>query len=718
MASKINYNNKAPFQTLEEIPDENKVNAADMNEIKTVVNNNADELDTAKENIENLENGQGTSNAEITSLKTRVSALETDNSTNKTNISNLEENKVDKVEGKGLSTEDFTTVLKSKLEGLENYDDTEIKEDISSLKTEQEEQNNRLNILEEDNTTNKQDISNIKSEQTEQDKQIDMLINALPSETQEAENINIKGTIPVKFKEFVVGGNSKQETRSGKNIVNINSADIVNIDTTIEVENNTLTVTGSSTNNFYSAIPIKLKPNTDYSISTLATVVEQNGLSQSAYIRVRSDLAGSWIGNSILINKDLTTQQNLKGTFNSGDNENAYLILYLSPLNDGTQRSAKIEFENLQVEEGSTATDYEPYGAMPSPEYPSEIKNVEGNVDITVCNKNLLNWDKVIQDSENVSKTDDGYIKFFQGDKRIKINYAFKENTQYAFTLIGKREVSNSNLALRFYYSDGSSQDVYIYCANANTEYSKTFISQLGKTISYIQSVFSDSVVSYIKIEGTQLEEGNIATDYTQHQSQTITFPLQEGQKLMKGDYLADDGIHHVRKQIIFDGTEAWCKDINKDDIETDYFYITNTSMDLNKTEEFLCTHFVYQSGEYGLQGFCSTQVFIIKINKEYTGIVEGDDKETRINKFKAYLSQQKQAGTPVIVEYELAEEEIEAYTPEQQEAYNQLKQLIAYEKETNIYSTNEVGPIFSVTAIKDFNSVITQLNKALLERS
>ena len=43
--------------------------------------------------------------------------------------------KVDKVTGKGLSTEDFTTALKSKLEGLTNYDDTEISNAVSSLQS-------------------------------------------------------------------------------------------------------------------------------------------------------------------------------------------------------------------------------------------------------------------------------------------------------------------------------------------------------------------------------------------------------------------------------------------------------------------------------------------------------------------------------------------------------------------------------------------------------
>ena len=41
--------------------------------------------------------------------------------------------KVDKVSGKGLSTNDFTTALKTKLEGLSNYDDTEVRGLITAV---------------------------------------------------------------------------------------------------------------------------------------------------------------------------------------------------------------------------------------------------------------------------------------------------------------------------------------------------------------------------------------------------------------------------------------------------------------------------------------------------------------------------------------------------------------------------------------------------------
>ena len=44
------------------------------------------------------------------------------------------DNKVDKISGKQLSTEDFTTALKSKLESLNNYDDSELSNALATLR--------------------------------------------------------------------------------------------------------------------------------------------------------------------------------------------------------------------------------------------------------------------------------------------------------------------------------------------------------------------------------------------------------------------------------------------------------------------------------------------------------------------------------------------------------------------------------------------------------
>ena len=61
----------------------------------------------------------------------------------KQQIAELEQNKEDKVEGKGLSTEDYTTQEKNKLDSLQNYNDDEVRELISAL-------NLRLTTLEGD----------------------------------------------------------------------------------------------------------------------------------------------------------------------------------------------------------------------------------------------------------------------------------------------------------------------------------------------------------------------------------------------------------------------------------------------------------------------------------------------------------------------------------------------------------------------------------------
>lgn len=61
----------------------------------------------------------------------------------KQQIADLEQNKEDKVEGKGLSTEDYTTQEKNKFASLQNYNDSEVRELISAL-------NLRLTTLSED----------------------------------------------------------------------------------------------------------------------------------------------------------------------------------------------------------------------------------------------------------------------------------------------------------------------------------------------------------------------------------------------------------------------------------------------------------------------------------------------------------------------------------------------------------------------------------------
>ena len=67
------------------------------------------------------------------------------------------------------------------------------------------------------------------------------------------------------------------------------------------------------------------------------------------------------------------------------------------------------------------------------------------------------------------------------------------------------------------------------------------------------------------------------------------------------------------------------------------------------------------------------------------------------------------------MIEYELAEEEIETYTEVQKEAYEQIKNAISYKGQTNIFSTNEIKPIFEVEALADIGLLLNNMQAQIL---
>lgn len=83
----------------------------------------------------------------------------------KEEINKLLDKKVDKVGGKGLSTNDYTTAEKTKLASLENYDDTQIKADLAALHNyDDTDIKNDITALKTAENGLKTDVSDIKEE--------------------------------------------------------------------------------------------------------------------------------------------------------------------------------------------------------------------------------------------------------------------------------------------------------------------------------------------------------------------------------------------------------------------------------------------------------------------------------------------------------------------------------------------------------------------------
>lgn len=100
----------------------------------------------AQEALDQVVAGTGTKVYRDTTLLSNldIKPIEDDIADNTTAITALQNGKVDKVAGKQLSTEDFTTAEKNKLAGLNNYDDTQVQADISTLMADVEELGNEL----------------------------------------------------------------------------------------------------------------------------------------------------------------------------------------------------------------------------------------------------------------------------------------------------------------------------------------------------------------------------------------------------------------------------------------------------------------------------------------------------------------------------------------------------------------------------------------------
>lgn len=81
--------------------------------------------------------------------------------------------------------------------------------------------------------------------------------------------------------------------------------------------------------------------------------------------------------------------------------------LILRPAGFSVPITGTFKVSNVQMEWGPTATDYEPYGVMPSPDYPSEIENVKG--------RNLL-------PNNATSQTMNGVTFTVNDDKTIAVN--------------------------------------------------------------------------------------------------------------------------------------------------------------------------------------------------------------------------------------------------------------------------------------------------------
>ncbi len=164
-----------------------------------------------------------------------------------------------------------------------------------------------------------------------------------------------------------------------------------------------------------------------------------------------------------------------------------------------------------------------------------------------------------------------------------------------------------------------------------------------------------------------EISKGIVPTELEKYKSNSWIFPLEPGQKLYEGSYLAEDGIHNIRTQIklLSSGGNLFVSTLGT------YQVFGKTQKGIKRGSQLLSNYFK----DYGSINAIKDTVGIAN-NNSTDRIYVSNGISTTLDEFKDWLNKCENAGRPVIVEYELAEEEIIPYTPEQQEIYSQLQNL------------------------------------------
>lgn len=374
----------------------------------------------------------------------------------------------------------------------------------------------------------------------------------------------------------------------------------------------------------------------------------------------------------------------------------------------------------------------------PSPDYPSEIENVSGDLEVKAIARNILprTFAEDLLKRLNVSSLDNylvevngkNYFKYpaqlgYQTGKNYFIKDVFKENTQYVFKLAIMKTNSETSVAynIQIKYKDGTIiayNNGSRYWTNM-TEEEVTIISDENKTIEEI-GISYNSGTTYINLDKyilCKLEAGMDTNkiEYEPYKEQKVTFPFAEGQKLYKDGYLASDGIHNKRKQIVLDGTENYNNLKNNDTTMLFQMPVALTdalsTLATNKTK-LICNYFsAYNcySEDQIKNGICyhNDRRLMIRIQRDLLATQD-------VAGFKTWLAEQYANGTPVIVEYVLAEEETTAYTTEQQTAYNALQALKTYRTTTNISNNQDTN--MELTYKMDLQTQFQEIEALVLE--
>ena len=446
----------------------------------------------------------------------------------------------------------LTTALVEDYDSLkaESYDDTELRERVTTLEVDNTE-------TKETNNMQQEIITGLESE--------------LESDNVEGTNLNIQGSAKARGKIIPIASEIEQDTREGYNLVDVenNIKSLTNLTYSEDVFTSNV-ITGSAvTNHFiYFNSPIQILSGQTAYLKFKARAKSGSGVFSKNLNDGRKTYA---IVNSPNLS---TTYQEYVTKFTYTDDTNVTMILLQV---EGNANQLILEVKDIMLSIDNK--EYEQYGSMPSPNYPSTVKVIEGDYEVLEQNKNLLNSAMV-----NVSH------------RGVTTNFD-NTNLEINGTSTGSSSMGGENLKLKAgtytinirYVSGEVSDNFYIRLRSDNNS-----ITSVGKTTSNYKN---DSNTTFTLTEETELQFNiyssvtgivfnklkykvqitkgeNVDYNFTEHQEQKLPISLGEYKLGKMGEasnyfdisYVDENGYKKITKvdyveeieEQIFTGNESW----------------------------------------------------------------------------------------------------------------------------------------------------------------
>ena len=225
-------------------------------------------------------------------------------------------------------------------------------------------------------SANKEEITALQTENS----RLKGITNALPKISGEDTSLTLTNTANAPLSDIILKGNTSQQKYSGKNLVPITAQSVEENGVTFTINNNQLTINGTATDHV-----LFFLNNNNWGYSANNPILEAGtyNFSFNNEVKFGGGLAITIYNEN---SKIIYSKVRIKNNFSFSISEEGSCTIRIEIEKGQVFDNNDLQ---LQIEQGSTATDYEPYvggTASPNPDYPQDIKVVTGDNTITISN--------------------------------------------------------------------------------------------------------------------------------------------------------------------------------------------------------------------------------------------------------------------------------------------------------------------------------------------